>query len=100
MPTPNLARKYHNNRPNVVIQTQFNQWVIPESSSLLKALLKQQRIRAGDLQFGSRTECKNFIKKLFLLAVEDEHKSHKRSWLAQFGRELMQTDTQPYMHLQ
>lgn len=79
-----------NNLAGFVLLTRTQQWVIPENCELLKMLLEQQNIHPEDLLFPSATQCKGFIQKLFLLAIEDEQKNQRPSPLASFGRQLMQ----------
>jgi len=71
------------------IQTKKESWVIPHDCEFLKALLKHQNLDARDLQFTSNIECKNFIRQLFLMALEDETKNHTPSNLAKLGRDLI-----------
>lgn len=71
------------------VHTQYGHWVIPHNCELLKALLRSQKLNADDINFESPSECKHFIKHLFLLALEDETKNHEPSSLASFARELM-----------
>lgn len=79
------------------IQTLNHNWVIPYNCELLKVLLEQQKIKASDLCFDCNNQCKDFVKKIFLLALEDETKHHLPSMLAEFGRDLIKLQaTQHY----
>lgn len=73
----------------VAIHTQQDNWVIPHNCELLKAVIELQQLKATDLIFVSEVECKNFIKQLFLMALEDETRNKTPSKLAQLGRELI-----------
>jgi len=72
-----------------VIQTQMNHWVIPYNCEILKALLLEQNIHASDLRFKSASQCQGFIKRLFLLAAEDECRHRMPSKIATLARELI-----------
>ncbi len=72
-----------------VIQTQMNHWVIPYNCEILKALVLEQNIRASDLRFKSASQCQCFIKRLFLLAAQDECRHRMPSKLATLARELV-----------
>ncbi len=72
-----------------VVRTQRERWVIPFNSEVLKALLNQQQLKAADLQFSSERQCQGFIRKLLLLAAQDECKHHSPSDLATLARELI-----------
>ena len=76
-------------RSDVVIRTQHDLWVIPYNCEILKALLLEQKIRARDLKFNSESQCHGFIKRLLLLAAQDECRNCSPSQLATFARELM-----------
>lgn len=65
-----------------VIQTRMNHWVIPYNCEILKALLLEQNIHASDLRFKSASQCQGFIKRLFLLAAEDECRHRMPSKIA------------------
>lgn len=71
-----------------VIQTRCEKWVIPQNCELLKLLITQQNLHADDLVFLSEKHGHCFIRRLFLLALEDEHKNSSPSSLANFAREL------------
>ena len=71
------------------IQTTHHHWVIPNNCELLKALLEQQKIKASDIYFDCDGQCKDFVKRVFLLALEDETKNNIPSMLAEFGRDLI-----------
>lgn len=77
-----------------VIETPQDRWIIPNDCEILKQLLKTQDINAGDLRFTTSFQCHCFIKQLFLLALEDEHKNQTPSALAKLARELMVTHYQ------
>ena len=77
------------NHSEVVIRTQANRWVIPYSCEILKALLVEQNIHATDLQFNSESQCRGFIKRLLLLAAQDECRHCSPSDIARFARELI-----------
>jgi len=72
-----------------VIRTQTNRWVIPYNCEILKALLLEQNIHADDLQFSSRAHCHGFIKRLLLLAAQDECRNCSPSHIAALARELI-----------
>lgn len=72
-----------------VIQTRINHWVIPYNCEILKALLLEQNIHASDLRFKSASQCQSFIKRLFLLAAEDECRHRMPSRIATLARELI-----------
>jgi len=74
---------------HLTLLTQNNKWVIPYNCELLKVLLQSQNIRADELYFQSSDQCHSFVKRVFLLALEDEHRTGKSSGLAQFGRDLV-----------
>jgi len=78
---------FHNNQ--LKINTKDEHWVIPWNCELLKAILEHQNLTAKNLRFSSMDECNNFIKQLFLLALEDQMANHIPSELAILGRELM-----------
>jgi len=71
------------------IQTKMQNWIVPYNCELVKALVKHQNLKASDLIFTSKSECKLFIKSLFLLALEDETLNNKPSNLAKLGQELI-----------
>ena len=75
--------------PDFVIQTKMNHWVIPYNCEILKALLLEQNIHASDLRFKSASQCQGFIKRLFLLAAEDECRHRMPSKIATLARELI-----------
>jgi len=83
------------NNSDFVIQTSQHYWTIPHNCSLLKLLIEQQNIQVSDLLFESSRDCHDFIKTLFLMALEDECQTQQPSTLADFARKLMkaQTDT-------
>ena len=72
-----------------VIQPRMNHWVIPYNCEILKALLLEQNIHASDLRFKSASQCQGFIKRLFLLAAEDECRHRMPSKIATLARELI-----------
>lgn len=72
-----------------VVCTLTNRWVIPYNCEILKALLLQQNIHAGDLQFSSSAHCHGFIKRLLLLAAQDECRHCSPSQIAVLARELI-----------
>ena len=81
---------HHKTNSNTVhIHTEKESWIIPHDCEFLKALLIHQKLHAVDLQFTSNTECKNFIKQLFLMALEDETKNNSPSNLAKLARDLI-----------
>ncbi|MEM7360166.1 MAG: hypothetical protein AAF431_13780 [Pseudomonadota bacterium] len=94
IPQHSLPEASEHSPAGFVLETRTQQWVIPESCELLKMLLNQQNIHPQDLRFHSDNQCKRFIKKLFLLAIEDERRTHSPSSLARFGRELIRQTTQ------
>lgn len=71
------------------IKTADQHWIIPFDCELLKAILKHQKLTAKNLKFSSKFESKDFIQKLFLLALEDQITNQAQSELATLGRELM-----------
>jgi DNA-directed RNA polymerase specialized sigma54-like protein len=75
--------------PDFVIRTQTNRWVIPYNCEILKALLLEKNIHAVDLQFRSRSHCHGFIKRLLLLAAQDECRHCCPSQIATLARELI-----------
>jgi len=77
------------NPSDVVIRTQANRWVIPYNCEILKALLLEQNIHAADLQFNSESQCHGFIKRLLLLAAQDECRHCSPSHIAAFARDLI-----------
>ena len=72
-----------------VVRTQTNRWVIPFNCEILKALLLEQNIHAADLQFNSESQCHGFIKRLLLLAAQDECRHCSPSKIATLARELI-----------
>ena len=72
-----------------VIRTQTSRWVIPYNCEILKALLIEQNIQALDLQFSSHSQCHRFIKRLLLLATQDECRHCSPSQIATLARELI-----------
>ncbi|MGK0374521.1 MAG: hypothetical protein ACJA2E_000990 [Arenicella sp.] len=72
-----------------VIRTQTNRWVIPYNCEIVKALLLEQNIHADDLQFSSSVDCHGFIKRLLLLAAQDECRHCSPSQIATLARELI-----------
>jgi len=74
---------------DVVIRTQTHRWVIPYNCEILKALLHEQDIKAGDLKFISESQCHHLIKQLLLLAVQDECRHCCPSQIATLARELI-----------
>lgn len=72
-----------------VVRTQSERWVIPFNCEVLKALLNQQQLKATDLQFSSERQCQGFIRKLLLLAAQDECRHRSPSDLAILARELI-----------
>jgi len=83
------AAHHKTNSNTFHIQTKKESWIIPHDCELLKALLKHQKLHAADFQFESNTECQNFIKQLFLMALEDETRNQMPSKLASLGRDLI-----------
>ncbi len=55
----------------------------------LKALLAEQKIHVVDLKFNSESQCHGFIKRLLLLAAEDECRHRSPSKIATLARELI-----------
>jgi len=81
---------HHTTKPTTFyIQTKKESWIIPHDCEFLKALLEHQKLNAIDLKFRSNTECKDFIKQVFLMALEDETKNNTPSYLAKLGRDLI-----------
>ena len=74
---------------DVEVRTANQCWVIPFNCKILKALLAEKNIRAGDLRFSSDLQCHEFIKRLFLLAAEDECCNRAPSELAGLARDLI-----------
>jgi hypothetical protein len=74
---------------NFIVPTLTNRWIIPYNCEILKALLFEQNIHAGDLQFSSPADCHGFIKRLLLLAVQDECRHCSPSQIATLARELI-----------
>ncbi len=72
-----------------VVRTQSERWVIPFNCEVLKALLYQQQLKATDLQFSSERQCQGFIRKLLILAAQDECRHRSPSDLATLARELI-----------
>lgn len=72
----------------VRISTKRNQWVVPHNCEYLKLLIEQEKLNATDLRFSTPSDCQGFIRQLFLLALEDEHKNVSPSPLASFARAL------------
>ena len=72
-----------------VICTREQRWVIPYNCEILKALIEQQRLSASDLRFSSGQQCQGFIKRLLILAAQDECRHSLPSELAAFARELI-----------
>ena len=75
------------------IQRARHNWIIPFNCELLKVLLEQQQIEASDICFDCDHKCKDFVKKVFLLALEDQTKNLAPSTLAKFGRDLIRLQT-------
>lgn len=78
----------------LIIQTHRQQWVIPHSANIMKALLQDQAILPTDLQFDCNSDCQSFIKKLLVLALEDEYKNKQPSPLAKLARALIYDSSQ------
>ena len=74
---------------NLVVRTQSDRWVIPFNCEIFKALLLEQNIHAADLLFNSESQCHGFIKRLFLLAAQDECRHRSPSQIATLARELI-----------
>jgi len=72
-----------------VVCTQSKRWVIPYNCEILKTLLNQQQLKATDLQFSSKQQCHGFIRRLLLLAAQDECRHRLPSELATLARELI-----------
>ena len=72
-----------------VICTREQRWVIPYNCEILKALIEQQKLSASDLRFTSGQQCQGFIKRLLILAAQDECRHSLPSELAEFARELI-----------
>ncbi len=72
-----------------VIRTQTREWVIPYNCEILKALLLEQELRAVDLKFYSDEQCHGFIKRLLLLAAQDECRYRCPSKIAVLARDLI-----------
>lgn len=72
-----------------VVRTQNNRWVIPFNCEIFKALLLEQNIHAADLRFNSESQCHGFIKRLLLLAAQDECRHCSPSQIATLARELI-----------
>jgi len=92
-----VAQKYqaHNIRTSeLVIQTSKQQWVIPHSANIMKALLQDQAITPTDLYFNCNSDCQLFIKKLLVLALEDEYKNKQPSPIAKLARALIHDASQ------
>ena len=89
-------RKYHSHkiyRSELIIQTRKQQWIIPNSAIIMKALLQDQAIKPKDLLFDCDNDCQSFIKKLLLLALEDEYKNHQPSPMAKLARALIRNSS-------
>lgn len=75
---------------NVTIQTHRNRWVVPLNPKLIKLLIAENILNANDLWFDSSADRQKFIRRMLLLAVQDEWQSHCPSSLGQLARELIQ----------
>lgn len=92
-----IARKYQARTiqsAELVIQTHRQQWIIPHSAYIMKALLQDQAIAPTDLCFDCNRDCQLFIKKLLILALEDEYKNNQPSPLAKLARALIHDSSQ------
>lgn len=78
---------------DVEICTDSKRWVIPYNCVILKALLAEKNIQAHDLRFASDWQCHEFIRRMFLLAAEDECQHKLPSELASLARELIGINT-------
>jgi len=74
---------------SLVINTTTDRWVIPYSCNVFKAVLVEQNIGACDLRFSSDSQCHEFIKRVLLLATEDECCMQAPSDLAHLARDLI-----------
>lgn len=74
---------------NLIIRARRTHWVIPMHCDFLTLLFEHQAIAVSDLQFSSQAQRKDFVKQLFLLALQDEVLHQKPSALANVGRALL-----------
>lgn len=80
-----------NQSSEMIIPTHDECWVVPHNCDLVKLLLKQQALCASDLHFSNKQQFQSFIRKLFLLALQDEYQTEAPSPLAKFARAAMQS---------
>lgn len=78
-----------NKQAELTFRTQQECWVVPCQCELVKMLIQHQKLDAGALCFDSPGQCQEFIRQLFLLALEDEVKNYHPSVIANFARHTM-----------
>jgi len=75
----------------LILQTHQQVWVIPNTVTMIKCLIQEQKLSPLDLSFSSWQECQRLIKQLLLLALKDEFSNSEASPLAKFARTLIAT---------
>lgn len=79
----------HERHAELTFKTKQACWVIPCQCELVKLLIEHQKLEADALQFDTSSQCHEFIRQLFLLALEDEVKNYRPSSLANFARHTL-----------
>lgn len=74
----------------LVFNTGSSCWVVPCQRELVKALIRHESVCVRSLCFDSPQACRDLLRSLFLLALEDEVQTEQPSSLAQFARDAMQ----------
>ncbi|MBX2847187.1 MAG: hypothetical protein KTR16_02615 [Acidiferrobacterales bacterium] len=88
-----IARKHRTHdlqASELLVQTREKQWIIPNSAIIMKALLMDQTLGPRDFKFDCDSDCQLFIRRLLILALEDEHRNRQPSPLAKLAQGLIQ----------
>lgn len=87
----NSRQTGHSVQPReLVFNTGSGCWVVPCQRELVKVLIRHESVCAKSLCFDSPQACRDLLRTLFLLALEDEVQTEQPSCLAQFARDAMQ----------
>ncbi|WP_147251029.1 hypothetical protein [Arenicella xantha] len=90
----NSANNLHSQkRSELVFRTRRDCWVIPCQCELVKLLIQHQKLDANALCFDSGSQCREFIRQLFLLALEDEVRTFQPSSIAEFARSTLKLNS-------
>ncbi|WP_189401358.1 hypothetical protein [Arenicella chitinivorans] len=73
----------------LVFNTGSGCWVVPCQRELVKILIRHESVCARSLCFESPQACRDLLRSLFLLALEDEVQTEQPSSLAQFARDAL-----------